>query len=107
MDQSDPVQRFHEYDAVASDDHHSDVILLLAALHLDSLVNHQVHEGVEPSQDSLQHSVTVQFEGQSFVHVLLELWWGCFRHDECLVVCDGIGYFFLISNNYNFITSLQ
>lgn len=41
-------------------DHHADGVLLSSWAHLQTVVHHQVHEGVEASQDSLDVSASVQ-----------------------------------------------
>lgn len=41
-------------------DHHADVVLLSSRAHLQRVIHHQVHEGVEPSQDALHVSASIQ-----------------------------------------------
>lgn len=53
-------QSFQHDDAVPSDHHHADVVLLPARRHLHALVNDQVHEGVEAPQDALDVPAAVQ-----------------------------------------------
>lgn len=55
-----PFQSFQHDDAVPSDHHHADVVLLPARRHLHALVDHQVHEGVEAPQDALHVPAAVQ-----------------------------------------------
>lgn len=40
--------------------HHADAVLLSSWSHLQRVVHHQVHEGIEPAQDALNVSAAVQ-----------------------------------------------
>lgn len=51
--------------------HHADAVLLPSRTHLQSLVHHQVHEGVEPSQDALNMSASVQLHCNTERRLLL------------------------------------
>lgn len=78
------LQGLQHDDAVSPDDHHADGVLLSSGAHLQTVIHHQVHEGVEPSQDALYVSASVQLQGKLLVHELLQLRWMCFAHFGCI-----------------------
>lgn len=41
-------------------DHHADAVLLPPRAHFQSLIHHQIHEGIKPTQDSLDVSASIQ-----------------------------------------------
>lgn len=41
-------------------DHHANGVLLSSRTHLQSVIHHQVHKGVKPSQDALHVSASIQ-----------------------------------------------
>lgn len=80
---------------------HSDFILLSILAQLESLIDDDVHEWIESTENSLDAAASIQLERQLLVHVpaninktremktfslqidfnsLFQLWWMCFRH---------------------------
>lgn len=41
-------------------DHHADAVLLPPRTHFQSLIHHQIHEGIKPTQDPLNVSASIQ-----------------------------------------------
>ena len=48
----DVLQSLEMYDAVASDDHHAYHSVVTARRAVDCLINYNIHEGIETSQDT-------------------------------------------------------
>ena len=79
--ESHPFQRLHQCDTVPSHDHHPDIIASVSVDHLNAVVHHQIHERIETTQNSRNLPVSVQTQGEFTVHVFLQFWWSCLRHD--------------------------
>ena len=72
---SNPVFGLQHDDGVASDDHHADGRALSGLGELDGLVQDEVHEGVEASEDALDRSATVDLQMDlEFGDKLVRMW---------------------------------
>ena len=59
---SDPIFSLEHDHRVATNNNHSDLLLLARLCELDGLVQHQVHEGVESSEDALNCTTSIDFQ---------------------------------------------
>jgi len=80
VDVLDSIPGLQHHHAVPADHHHSDLVLRLLLGELDGIVQHEVHEGVEPAQGALHLPAAVDPEVDPLVHELLELRWVGLRH---------------------------
>lgn len=68
-------------------DHHADAVLLSSRTHFQSLVHHQIHEGIKSTQDSLNVSASIQLHCSEATPWILSVWFNvCILHRPMYVI---------------------